>query len=67
MLIAAFELDDSIVVTKNGVNLGFGMKACLIFDIRVLIMRVFEKCVLVDSARKTAEAGSDDVRDTRGW
>jgi hypothetical protein len=67
MLIAAFELDDSIVVTKNGVNLGFGMKACLIFDIWVLVMRVFEKCVLVDSARKTAEAGSDDVRDTRGW
>ena len=50
--IAAFELNDSIVVTKNSVNLGFDSKACLLVDVWALVMRVFEYCVLIDTTQK---------------
>lgn len=54
------------MIPENSVNLCFDVNACLVFDIRALVMWVFEDCAVVDTAQKTAEAGCNDVRNTRG-
>ena len=61
----ALEFDDPIVVPKNCVNLGFDIKACSLFATWILILQVFEKCVLVGKAQETIKAGSNDLLDTR--
>jgi hypothetical protein len=67
--IAAFELHDLIVVTKDCMNLGMDVNACFRVGIWDLIMRAFEYFILLDTTQKRIVARRNDGRDTprAGW
>lgn len=66
MSIEPFELDDPIVVTKNGVNLSLNTQPCFLLDAWIPPMWVFKYRVFIHQTKKTIEARSNNGRDTVG-